>query len=134
HNLEDLRRGIAECSVTSLFLHAHQHQLRVPAGDELHPGDFNAWVNGVVQDRETAERLSFAIQNRGGSPAELRAALLEVLDSVPGGRARGHVREGGGCGAGARGSWGEGAAAARARERTRGAEERGVLAEVGRGA
>lgn len=83
HNLEELRAGIAECSATTLFLHSHEHQLRVPAGDELHPGDLTAWVNGVVQDRETAERLSFATQHRGSSAAELRTALLEVLESVP---------------------------------------------------
>jgi hypothetical protein len=82
-DLDELLRGIRECSAASLFYHSHQHQLRHPAVDELHPADFVAWVNGVVQDRETAERLSFVIEHRGGSPDELRAALGEVLEALP---------------------------------------------------
>lgn len=82
-NLEELRQGIAQASPTTLFLHAIQHQLRHPAADEPHPSDLSGWMNGVVQDRETAERLAFAIENGGSTPAELRAALLEVLDAIP---------------------------------------------------
>jgi len=83
HNLEELREGIALATPTTLFCHSHQHQLRHPAVDELHPADFVAWVGGVVQDRETTERLSFAIEHHGGSPAELREALLGVLEAIP---------------------------------------------------
>jgi len=83
HDLDQLRQGIADSSPETLFYHSLQHQLRQPTVEELHPADFTGWVNGVVQDRETAERIAFAIEQRGGSPDELRDALLEVLDAIP---------------------------------------------------
>lgn len=83
HDLEQLRQGIVDSSPETLFYHSLQHQLRHPAVEELHPADFTAWVNGVTQDRETAERIAFAIEQQGGSPVELRDALLEVLDAIP---------------------------------------------------
>ena len=83
HNLDQLRLGIADSSAETLFYHSLQHQLRHPSVEELHPADFTAWVNGVVQDRETAERIAFAIEQQGGTPDELRDALLEVLDAIP---------------------------------------------------
>src|SRR5438132_8977059 len=82
-DLESLRAGIAEASVQSLFYHAYQPLLRTTAASDAPPDDFSAWVNGVVQDRETAERLSFAIQDRSSSAAELRSALVEVLEALP---------------------------------------------------
>jgi hypothetical protein len=57
--------------------------LRHPVGEEAAPDDFSAWVNGVVQDRETAERISFAVQSSSGSPGDLRTALLATLTSIP---------------------------------------------------
>lgn len=83
HDLESLRAGIARADAATLFLHTIQCPLRLPDSDEPPPDDFSTWVSGVVQDRETAERLSFAVQSRGGSPSELRSGLLEVLESVP---------------------------------------------------
>jgi hypothetical protein len=83
NHLEELRQGIAEASRTTLFYHTHGHQLRHPAASELPLDDWSAWVNGVVQDRETAERMSFVVLNRGDSADELRASLLEVLGSLP---------------------------------------------------
>lgn len=82
-NLESLRLWIAEASAATLFYHTVQCPLRHPGGAELPPDDLSAWVHGVVQDRETAERISFAVQSRAGSPADLREALLEVLATVP---------------------------------------------------
>jgi hypothetical protein len=82
-NLEELRAGLAEATPTTLFLHTQEHQLRHPAADEPHAPDISSWVNGVLQDRETAERLAFVIQQSGGIPTELRAMLLEVLESIP---------------------------------------------------
>jgi hypothetical protein len=79
HDLEELRVGIAEAPARSLFCHTRQCQLRDPLGPELPPDDFSAWVNGVVQDRETAERLSFVVLSGGASAEELREALLAVL-------------------------------------------------------
>lgn len=77
--LAELREGVAAASPTSLFHHAVQYQLRAPTDDELPPDDFSAWAHGVLQDREAAERLSFAIQSapRGSEP--LRGALLRTL-------------------------------------------------------
>jgi Family of unknown function (DUF5752) len=78
-NLEELRLGIAEAPPTSLFYHAVQCQLRAPDGDELPPDDFSAWVEGVVQDRETAERLSYVVQSAGAAAEPLRDALVATL-------------------------------------------------------
>jgi hypothetical protein len=82
-NLEELRQAIATAPVEVLFHHAVQYQLRHPAAEELPRDDFSAWIGGVAQDAEVAERLSFAVQARGTAPDPLRAALLEVLDSIP---------------------------------------------------
>jgi hypothetical protein len=81
--LESLRLWIAEASAATLFYHTIQCPLRHPESSELPPDDFSGWVSGVVQDRETAERLSFAVQSRSGSAADLREALLEVLEHIP---------------------------------------------------
>jgi hypothetical protein len=83
HHLEALRMGIAEASAQTLFNHALGPQLRHPSAEELPPDDFSSWVNGVVQDRETAERLRFAIQECGGSTDAMRLAMIEVLDRIP---------------------------------------------------
>ena len=83
-NLEELRVGIERADAASLFYHTIQGPLRQPDSSSggLPQDDFSAWANGVLQDRETAERLSFAVQGHGGSEAELRQALLEALASV----------------------------------------------------
>ncbi|HKQ57167.1 MAG TPA: DUF5752 family protein, partial [Candidatus Eisenbacteria bacterium] len=81
-NLESLRLWIAESTAATLFYHAVQCPLRRPDSAELPPDDLSAWVHGVVQDRETAERISFAVQSRASSAHDLREGLLEVLDSV----------------------------------------------------
>ena len=81
-NLEELRAAIARAPERSLFWHVAGGQRREPWSEELPPDDFSAWVAGVVQDRETAERMSFAVQSHRGEPGALRAALLEALDGV----------------------------------------------------
>ena len=81
-NLESLRVWIAEATAATLFYHAVQCPLRRPDSSELPPDDLSAWVHGVIQDRETAERISFAVQSHAGSAQELREGLLEVLDGV----------------------------------------------------
>jgi hypothetical protein len=81
-NLEELRAAIARAPERSLFWHVAGGQRREPWSEELPPDDFSAWVGGVVQDRETAERMSFAVQSHRGEPGALRAALLEALDGV----------------------------------------------------
>lgn len=83
HDLDQLREGLARATPSSLFLHTVQPIMRHPAGDTLPPDDISSWVNGVVQDRETAERLAFVVSDRGAEPTPLRAGLLEVLDSIP---------------------------------------------------
>jgi hypothetical protein len=81
--LDQLRTGIQEAHERSLFFHARHHQLRHPASEEPAVDDFSAWVNGVLQDRETAERISFAVQNHAESPEGLRNGLVEALTRVP---------------------------------------------------
>lgn len=82
-NLEELRGGLDRATPTSLFHHAFEATLRHPAAAERPPDDFSHWVSAVVQDRETAERLSFAVQSGANCASELRGALIEVLDTVP---------------------------------------------------
>ncbi len=81
-NLHELAEGVSVAPPTSLFYHAVQCQLRAPAGDDLPLDDFSAWVNGVVQDREVAERLSFAIQSAGGPAESLRRAVLGTIGAL----------------------------------------------------
>ncbi len=94
-NLDELREGIAAVEAATLFYHGVQYQLRSPTGDPA-PDDFSAWVNGVVQDRETAERLSFAVQRAPAGAEALRASLVRVLDAIPAGTRRGRVAPEGG--------------------------------------
>lgn len=82
-NLDELRQGLAAAPGDVLFHHAVQYQLRHPAGGELPPDDFSAWVGGAVQDRQTSERFSFVVQTHNSCAAALREALLEVLDALP---------------------------------------------------
>jgi hypothetical protein len=82
-NLEELRAAIADAPERALFFHARHHQLRHPASEEPAQDDFSAWLNGVLQDRETAERVSFAVQNHSEAPEALRGALIEALARVP---------------------------------------------------
>src|SRR5438105_2242973 len=83
HDLDALRAGIEEAEPAVLFSHCVQVVLRHGVGDETPTDDFSAWVYGVVQDRETAERLAFVIRDQTRSAPALRAALLALLDSIP---------------------------------------------------
>lgn len=82
-NLEQLREGIASAPGEAIFFHAVQYRLRHPAAAELPRDDFSAWIGGVMQDAETAERMSFEVQGAAATPASLRGALLGVLDALP---------------------------------------------------
>jgi hypothetical protein len=83
HDLDQLRAAIELAPADVLFHHTVQVQLRDPTAVELPSDDLSAWVAVVVQDRESAERISFAVQSHNGSPEEVRDALREALDSVP---------------------------------------------------
>jgi hypothetical protein len=78
-DLGALREHLAQATDTSLFYHAHHPRLRHAFGPTMPPDDFSAWVNGVLQDRETAERIGYAIQNHGDGPRAMRAALLTAI-------------------------------------------------------
>lgn len=82
-DLDSLRRQLAEASPGELFQHTVQHRLRFPSAMEPPADDFSNWVGGVLQDPEMAERLAFAVIDRGRSAAETRAAVLDVLGSGP---------------------------------------------------
>ncbi len=87
-DLDQLRDGIASAPIEVLFHHTVQYQLRHPGAEELPPDDFSAWIGGVVQDAETAERLSFAVQSGNTSAASVRTVILEVLEALPARRRR----------------------------------------------
>jgi hypothetical protein len=60
HDLEELRLALETVPERSLFHHTAARLLRHPAIAELPPDDLSHWVSGVVQDRQTGERMSFA--------------------------------------------------------------------------
>lgn len=82
-DLDQLMHGIASAPAEVLFRHAVQHQLRHPGAEELAPDDFTSWIAGVVQDAETAERMSFEVQGGHATPETLRTALVSVLEALP---------------------------------------------------
>ena len=81
-DLAGLRAAVAAASPASLFHHVHHPLLRHAYGGVPAPDDYSAWVGGVLQDRETAERLSYAAQAHGAGPDELRDALLAALPAA----------------------------------------------------
>jgi hypothetical protein len=95
-SLEELRQGIADVEPASLFYHAVQHRLRAPGEDDLPPDDFSAWVYGVLQDREAAERLALARLEGAAGPEPLRTALVSALNAVPEATRRSRVAPDGG--------------------------------------
>lgn len=82
-DIDGLRGAISRVPERSLFYHTSARKLQHPAADELPPDDLSHWLAGVVQDRETAERVEFVVESQSGSLEELRQALLERLDAVP---------------------------------------------------
>lgn len=79
--LEELRRCVASAAASSLFRHTQLQRLGGDGGD-VPADDLSAWVRGVVQDPETAERLAFAVQSAPPGAEGLRERLLAALDWV----------------------------------------------------
>ena len=89
-SLAALRNGIAKAPDDSLFQHVTCVPVRYPHARDLPSNDFARWVGTSLQAPETAERLAFAGAATAQPVADLRMALLSVLDSVP---ARDKTRE-----------------------------------------
>jgi hypothetical protein len=83
HDLDSLLSGLDRAPDSALFYHVVHPRLRHAVAAETPPDDLSHWVGAVLQDAETAERLSFAAQHHGDSAAELRAALRDALRAVP---------------------------------------------------
>ena len=81
-NLESMREALAGASAEVLFHHTVQVLYRDRAASEHPADDLSAWVAVVVQDREIAERLSFAVQDLDHTAEEVREALVSVLDAL----------------------------------------------------
>jgi hypothetical protein len=81
-SMETLREGIARAPDDCLFLHVTCVPMRHPHARDLPSNDFALWVGTALQAPETAERLAFAGSATAQPIGELRAALLQVLDSV----------------------------------------------------
>lgn len=79
--LRVLRAGVLAAPASSLFFHTLQPALRHPGAQDLPPDDFSAWIGGVLQDRETAERVAFAVQGVAPDLEALRGALVAALDA-----------------------------------------------------
>ncbi len=82
-SMEALREGIARAPDDSLFQHVICVPVRYPHARDLPSNDFARWVGTSLQAPETAERLAYAGAATAMPIAELRSALLRVLDSVP---------------------------------------------------
>ncbi len=85
-DLASLAEGIARASRGTLFYHVHHPRLRHAGASTSPPDDFTAWIETILQDATTAERLAYAVQAHGGEPAALRDALLTALGAAPPGR------------------------------------------------
>ena len=82
-NLEELRAMIESASDDELFFHSQMPRLRRHREeDDFAIDDYSAWVRGVIQDPQTAERLAFAVQTSPHDPQQLKQSLLEVLGSL----------------------------------------------------
>lgn len=81
--LEELWHIVEEAGPEALFFHTALARLRVATAEVAPPDDFSAWVGGVLGDLETAERMAFAIEDRGGSADGVRAAVLDALRTIP---------------------------------------------------
>jgi hypothetical protein len=82
-DLAALRDGIAAIPDEALFFHTAQGLLRQPETEDPPADDLSGWIDGVLQDRETAEHVAFAVQAHLTAPGELRMALLEAFDRLP---------------------------------------------------
>lgn len=87
--LDDLLRELAVAEPRVLFYHTQMPRLRPAGRDDVAIDDISAWLRGVVQDQETAERVAFALESTERTVHQLRHALVSVLDAVP---ARSRVR------------------------------------------
>lgn len=81
-DLEALRNGIASVKAEALFHHVTRIPVRFPHARDLPENDFARWVGDALQLPEISERLAFAGSVPAGSPENLRATLLSVLDRV----------------------------------------------------
>src|SRR3989442_9360845 len=82
-NLDELLTRIAAADAETIFLHTQMPRLRPHRDGEVPVDDLSGWVRGVVQDAATAERLAFAIQAANAEVADVRAAIVRVLEAVP---------------------------------------------------
>ena len=78
HDLVTLHAGIERAEPASLFFHLVQPALRAPASRERPPDDLSAWVGGVLQRPDMAERLAHAAR-QGAGVEERRRSLLAAL-------------------------------------------------------
>src|SRR5262249_49925840 len=81
--LDDLLRELAIADARVLFYHTQMPRLRPAGRDDVAIDDISAWLRGVVQDAETAERMAFALESTPRTTHDLRHALVSVLDAVP---------------------------------------------------
>ena len=82
-DLDQLLDAVRTVDGATLFLHTQMPRLRPDTGDDGPVDDLSGWVRGVVQDVTTAERLAFAIAAARPEIDDVRARLVEVLESIP---------------------------------------------------
>jgi len=82
-NLDELLQAARTADTATLFLHTQMPRLRPETGDDAPVDDLSGWVRGVVQDVATAERMAFAIAAAKPEIEDVRARLVDVLDSIP---------------------------------------------------
>lgn len=81
--LQELRDAIADIEDASVFLHVALDRMGLASDDDHELDDWSAWVRGVVQHPEAAERLEFAVSRHPQLGPALRADAIAALDRVP---------------------------------------------------
>jgi len=79
-NLRELRDRLAACSEAVLYHHFCETPLRPFLGNPDYRNDFAVWAKLHLNDRVLAERLGLLDPYEFASIAELRAAVLELVD------------------------------------------------------
>src|SRR5512146_2093995 len=96
-DLEDLLERLEAAPPEVLFTHVVHGWLRHAAADSPPVDDLSTWVASALQDPETAERLSFAMQPPFEGPEAVRERARQVLRSLSEKRRRSrHAPDGGG--------------------------------------
>ena len=79
-NLRELLQSLREVSEDVLYYHIFQSRLALTDPEVEYPNDFALWAANALQDTKLAEKLSSFDPFEYGSMAEVREAVVEILE------------------------------------------------------